>query len=345
MYHFKAAVLKQPGTIAIEQVTKPDLELWQALVRIRFAGICGTDLAIFSGSYPVQLPLVPGHEFVGVVVKVGDPVAASHLVGKPVVGEINNSCRVCEQPLCEACKVGLPNHCLSRTVVGIDRSDGAFAELIIIPWRNLHVMPNEIVPPEIGVFIEPLAAAIRTFELSSIQPGQLTLILGAGRLGILAALVAARIGAETIIADPHPEKLSLAGNLIGNIRTIQVNDKRQLVDDIHTLTGGLGADIVVEATGNPDSLESALRLVRPRGTIAIKSTPGTPIERFDLTGAVVNEITIQGSRCGPFHKAISFITQHQPALEKIISAVIPLSAIESAFQQATVTSKIIINCE
>ncbi|MCX7766268.1 MAG: zinc-binding dehydrogenase, partial [Candidatus Sumerlaeia bacterium] len=170
----------------------------------------------------------------------------------------------------------------------------------------------------------------------------LVVVLGAGRLGILVALVSARLGAETIVADIDVKKLDLAGSVIDDIETCSVADTDKFIRYIHQRTNQLGADIVVEATGNPRALSLALNICRPRGTIALKSTPGVPQPVFDGTRTVVNEIRIQGSRCGPFDKAIQFIQTFKPQLTSLIAEVYPLHQIAQALKQATTCSKVLI---
>ncbi|HEY7535979.1 MAG TPA: alcohol dehydrogenase catalytic domain-containing protein, partial [Thermodesulfobacteriota bacterium] len=158
---YKAAVLVSPEELKIEKRREPSLDENEVLIHVRFAGICGTDISIFSGKYRVPLPIVLGHEFSGVVVKTGSKVG-KELIGTPVVGEINNSCVAYRNKnMCEFCKIGISNHCVKRTVVGIIQSNGAFAELVKIPVGSVHVLP-EGVSLEEGVFVEPLAAAIQT---------------------------------------------------------------------------------------------------------------------------------------------------------------------------------------
>lgn len=338
-FTYKAAVLVSPGKIELQERCVGDLSPGEALVRVRHAGICGTDLALYQGSYAASLPMVPGHEFAGEVASVGDP-GDSNWIGARVTAEINNTCISWGRDRCAACQAGMPNHCQNRTVLGIDKCDGAFAELVRVPMRNLHALPEQM-PLQHGAFVEPLAAAIQTFELRPISAGEVVVVLGAGRLGVLVCKVAALKGARVVAVSRSPYKLQLArkfgAHLLINARE---TDVRQ---EVLALTNGLGADVVVEATGTPDGLNEALELVRPRGTVCLKSTPGHGAPEFPLTRAVVNEINIQCSRCGPFGKAIRLIMRHSLNLDAPVSQVYPLSEANAAFEAARTKYKILMN--
>ncbi len=336
----RAAVLRSPERIEIEERPIPGPGPGEALIRVRYAGICGTDLALFSGDYATQLPLVPGHEFAGEIAAVGEGVDAQ-LVGSHVTGEINVTClSVGDEEPCQACLRGMPNHCSRRTVVGISGRDGAFQEYLLLPARNLHVLPAEL-PLHHGVLVEPLAAAIQTFELAEITPGDAVVVLGAGRLGVLICKVASLKGARVAAVSHSPYKLQLAKKYGAQALLEAGGDIRQQVMD---LTDGLGADIVVECTGSAGSLEQALDLVRPRGTVCLKSTPGDAMPPFPLTSAVVNEVRVQCSRCGPFGKAIRMMLRHGLAMDALISERFPLNNVRTALQAARTKYRVIIEC-
>lgn len=342
MFRFQAAVLTHPQKLELKEIEKPELEESEAIIDVLYAGVCGTDIAIYNGDYKVPLPLVLGHEFVGMVAEVAEP-EFNYLVGKTSVAEINNSCiAFMRTELCPACERGLPNHCLRRTVLGILEADGAFAERVIVPTRNIHPLPPDFKPSELGVFIEPLAAAVQTFELSPIVRNNIVVVLGAGRLGILLALVAARLGAQTIVADLDEEKLIPAKKIIKDVETLSASDTERFIRHIARRTNHLGADIVVEATGTIQGLEIALQICRPRGTIALKSTPGVNLTEFDITRTVVNEIRLQGSRCGSFDKAIEFIQRYEPPLTSLIAEILPLKRATEALQHAKYLHKVLI---
>jgi len=338
---YRAAVLIAPRRIEMQEMTAPEPAPHEALIRVHAAGICGTDLAIHDGDYPVPLPLVLGHEWVGTVEAVGDKQKRKW-IGRRVVGEINNHCFAMKKwPPCVACGFGLPTHCLTRTVTGIVGHPGAFAERTVVPIRNLRAVPAEM-SDETAIFIEPLAAAIQTFVMTPVNPDKVVVVLGCGRLGVLVAAVARARGARVLAFAQDRQYRDLARGLA--IEATTHLSSEQIIAVVKDLTRGLGADIVVEATGSPDGLALALGCVRPRGTIALKSTPGVPVERFDLTRVVVNEIRLQGSRCGQFKAAIEFWQRHRPPLERLIVAEYPLDQIEQAIARAHQPGKVLVRC-
>jgi threonine dehydrogenase-like Zn-dependent dehydrogenase len=338
---YKAAVLVAPRRIELRDLSIPMIESHEALVRVHAAGVCGTDLALESGDYRATLPLVLGHEWVGSVEAVGD-ARDSALPGRRVVGEINNHClaRRFEEP-CAACTAGLPTHCLTRTVTGIDRHPGAFAERLIAPSANLLPVPDDL-PDAAAILIEPLAAALQTFEMTPLAGGETVVVLGCGRLGVLAALVAQALGARVLAFARRPAHRELAAR-VGVEVTLAASDG-EIVEQVRKATRGLGVDLVVEATGSADGLALALACVRPRGTIALKSTPGLPAGHFDLTRAVVNEVRLQGSRCGSFARALAFWERHRPPLERLVEAEFPLDQIARALARARDPGKVMIRC-
>lgn len=339
---YKAAVLVSPGKIEIHERPTPALRPEEALIRVRCAGICGTDLALYSGAYESSLPMVLGHEFAGEVLAVGDERDSSR-VGDRVTAEINNTCVSWNlSDPCPACRAGISNHCSKRTVLGISGADGAFAELVKTPVRNLHALPGHM-PFEHGTFVEPLAAAIQTFEVAPISPGDIVVVLGAGRLGVLVCKVAALKGARVVAVSRSVRKLQLAERFGAHV--LIDASKADVPSEVMALTGGLGADIVVEATGSPEGLNSAFELVRPRGTICVKSTPGSATSEFPLTRAVVDEIRIQGSRCGPLGKAIRLMTRHDMDMDALVSCEYPLNEIEAALDAARTNFKVLVRIE
>jgi threonine dehydrogenase-like Zn-dependent dehydrogenase len=275
-----------------------------ALVRVALAGICRTDVEITRGYLDFRGTL--GHEWVGRVVAAGDP----QLVGRRVVGEINLACG-----RCALCAAGLGRHCPTRRVLGIAGADGAFADLIVVPERNLHLVPDGI-PDTAAVFTEPLAAACEILEQIGAVSGARAVVLGAGKLGLLVAQVLVRAGAEVIVAARHPAQQARAARL-----------------GITGVTPQLGADLVVDATGNADGLRQALALVRPRGIVVLKTTVAGE-HRLDLAPAVVNEITLVGSRCGRFAPALEALADGTVAVEPLIDAVVPLDEGVAAFDRA-----------
>jgi alcohol dehydrogenase len=312
--------------VKIEEMDQPDVREDHVLVKVMAAGICGTDLAIISRRLRVPLPLVLGHEFTGDVVQIGHN-ARTVSVGSRVTSEINLTCGQCF-----FCKSGISTHCLNRRAIGID-VDGAFAEYIVVPVKNIHRLPESTTYEE-GVFIEPLAAAIQTMKMSPVKARSAVAVLGDGRLGqlVVQAIKATIPSLKLFMVGKHDSKLRIAKKL-GSVDVIVDATHEDPVKTILDMTGGLGVDMVVEATGNPDALNLALSLVRHRGTIALKSTHGLPIT-VDATQVAVRELTLQGSRCGPFDEAITMLKEGKVKVKQLISARYPLAEAEDALEVA-----------
>ncbi len=282
----------------------------EALVRVSMAGICSTDLEIIKGY--MGFKGIPGHEFVGVV----EESENRDFVGKRVVGEINCPCWACSM-----CSSGLANHCPQRTVLGIKGRDGAFAEYLTLPLQNLHLLPEEV-SDEQAVFAEPVAAAFEILQQTKISEEDRVVIVGDGRLGLLCAQVLMKTtGAKLIVIGHHQEKLSILGGL--GIDTLLDRDSRDLQ----------GVDVVIDCSGSPAGFERCRELVRPGGRLVIKSTFESLVQ-VDLSSLVVDEITLIGSRCGPFLPALSALVKKKVEVSSMISAVYPVEQGVEAFEQA-----------
>jgi threonine dehydrogenase-like Zn-dependent dehydrogenase len=268
-----------------------------ALVRVRLAGICATDLQILQGYMGFQG--VPGHEFVGEVSQ--GPAA---LVGQRVVGEINFACGHCT-----FCNRGLGRHCPTRRVMGILHADGSFAEYVSVPVANLHRVPDSVAD-EAAVFTEPLAAACEILDQIAVQPADDVVVLGDGKLGLLCAQALHSAGARVRVVGKHPHKLALLQQL--DIPAVGLTDWQPQP-----------ADVVVEATGSTAGLQLAMDIVRPRGTLVLKSTVATA-HALSLAPLVINEITVVGSRCGRFPPALQALAQQRVAVAPLIERVYPL---------------------
>jgi threonine dehydrogenase-like Zn-dependent dehydrogenase len=283
----------------------------EALIRTRLAGICSTDMEVVRGYMGFKGVL--GHEFVGEVARADD---APELVGRRVVGEINAYCGECP-----TCRRGDPTHCPNRTTLGIDRRDGTMADYFTLPVNLLYPVPASI-PDEWAVFTEPLAAACEITEQVSIRPGDRVVVLGDGKLGLLVAQVLGLVGCDLLAVGRHPEKLAIL-------------ERR----GIHTQIAGEeippGADVVVEATGSGEGFAAARALVRPRGTLVLKSTFHGDVT-LNLSTVVVDEVTIVGSRCGPFPAAIRLLEQGLVDVEPLIHETFSLEDGLAAFERAAV---------
>ncbi len=298
----------------------------EALIRVLCAGICNTDIEIVHGY--MQFEGVIGHEFVGIVEAANlDPtrnmLEAASLVGQRVAGEINAACH---RPECWYCQRGMPTHCPNRTTQGIADRNGAFADYLTLPIENLHPVPDNVSDEE-AVFVEPLAANFEMLEQVHIKPTDRVIVLGDGKMGQLAAQVLALTGCEVIIVGKHDEKLALAAQR--GIATRLLTNSEDF-----TLDGGQRVDMVVECTGAARGLELAMRLVRPRGTIILKSTVADR-STLHLAPIVIDEIRVQGSRCGPFAPALRALSQKLVDVRPLISERFSLDDGLAAFDCAT----------
>lgn len=258
----------------------------EAIIRPLRMGICATDLEICKGYMSYKGVL--GHEFVGIVESVGNKTHKK-LIGQRVVGTINCVCGKCDM-----CLRGLREHCRKRTVLGIAGRDGCFAERFSLPLMNLLPVPDSIDDDQ-AVFVEPLAAAFQILRQLTIEGRPYITVLGDGRLGLLCAQVLSQLNATVRLVGKHPGKLAMCEKW---------GVKHRLLEDVG-LRGD--QDIVVDCTGSHTGLETSMNMVRPRGTIVLKSTvaPSSAKSKLDLSPLVVNEIQVVGSRCGPFPEAIA----------------------------------------
>lgn len=290
------------GQLALADVPLPTAAS-EALVRVVKSGICSTDLEIVRGYAGFEGTL--GHEFVGVVETADD---APHLVGKRVVGEINAGCGSC--PLCMA---GDPRHCPGRTVLGIVGRDGAHAEYLQLPSRNLIEVPDNVMDEQ-AVFTEPLAAAVGIAERVPITRTTRVAVVGDGKLGLLCAMSAALAAASVTIIGRHPSKMAIAA----------AAGAEGVASDAVTGSMHNCFETVIEASGSESGFATALDLVRPRGTIVLKSTfHGTP--SWAASRVVVDEISVVGSRCGRFQLALDLLAAGSINVNGLIDDDIPLS--------------------
>jgi len=287
----------------------PDPISDETLVRVDLAGICGTDLEILNGYMRYQGIL--GHEFVGTVEKSENP----GLIGKRVVGEINVGCGVCDY-----CVKGIERHCSHRTVLGILKRNGAFAEFLSLPAKNLHIIPDSITDEQ-AVFVEPLAAAFEIKEQLKLEPQWNVAVVGDGRLAHLIIRVIKLTCPNIVCFGRHKNKLASLEKL--KIKTkVGINsfDEQSF-------------DLVVEATGSNSGFVDTMKLVRPRGTVILKSTIASR-ENLDLTPTVVNEITLIGSRCGSFKPAIDSLATGIITVDDMVDSTYPLEKFYEAIEHA-----------
>jgi threonine dehydrogenase-like Zn-dependent dehydrogenase len=295
------------GDLRVIGHTRPVPAADEALIRLRLGGICNTDLELIQGYKSFSGVL--GHEFVGDVCE--GPV---DWIGRRVVGEINVSCGECD-----VCRRNMSTHCRERRILGMLNYDGAFADCFRLVVRNLHPVP-ETIPDEAAVFAEPLAAACQILETAHLGPSDRVILLGAGKLGMLSAQVLRLTGCDLAVVVRRARQADLLARW-----GIHAVERSALPDG--------QADVVVDCTGNASGFSDALTLVRPRGTVVLKSTyAGIP--QADLTRVVVQEVRVIGSRCGPMGTALRLLEQRLVEVEPLIEARYTLDEAKYAFEHA-----------
>lgn len=304
----------------------PKLRPAWALVRVRLAGICNTDVEILRGYHSFRG--TPGHEFVGEVAELASVSTSErkNWIGRRVCGEINVTCSAYRfKPVCKFCKRGLKTHCARRTVLGIVAQDGAFAEYLALPLENLHMMPDSV-SDEHAVFVEPLAAACEILEQVDVEKFRSAAVLGDGKLAQLIARVLRTAIPRVVIYGKHEKKLALARRA-----GIETREVRGDASDLKRVKENYG--LLVEATGSPCGLALAQQMTEPRGTLVLKSTfqGAAPVETWPI---VVKEINVLGSRCGPFEKAIALLRSARVDPRPLITRTFPLAEAPQAIKHA-----------
>jgi threonine dehydrogenase-like Zn-dependent dehydrogenase len=319
-----------------EKRPRPKLRRGWALVRVRLVGICNTDVELLHGYYNFRG--VPGHEFVGTVEELRGASAAERRkwLGRRVCGEINISCAALgRRPVCDFCRRGLKTHCAHRTVLGIIGHAGAYAELLTLPLENLHAVPDSV-RDEQAVFVEPLAAACEILEQVDARKIRKAAVLGDGKLAQLIARVLRTAIPRVVMYGKYEKKMAVARDAGISAKRVRgdASDLKRVVEKFR---------LVVEATGSPTGLALAQQMTDPRGTLVLKSTfHGTaPVETWSL---VVKEITVIGSRCGPFAKAIALLRSGKINPTRLITRTFALSNAQKAiaFAQQPGVMKVVL---
>ncbi len=314
------AVYLENGFVSVRDLAPEPLPPGFARIRMLAAGICNTDLELLRGYYNFEG--VPGHEFCGEVMK-----GSAEWMGRRVVGEINLACG-----RCEFCAQGMGRHCAARTVLGIVRHPGAFAETLTLPLENLRAVPDEVTTEQ-AVFTEPIAAACEILDQVAIDSGEPVAVLGDGKLGLSIAQVLHAHGAQVSLFGRHATKLALAAH--SGIATVLTN-------------GDLPRAryrIVVDATGSASGLRQAVAMAKPRGVVVMKSTVhgDTPL---DFAPIIVNEITLVGSRCGRFEPALDLLRTGKVSVAPMIDSRFKLEDAAQAFARAAAPGvlKVLLTC-
>jgi alcohol dehydrogenase len=302
----------ESGRVEVREIPRPIRPGGFALIRLLSAGICNTDLELQRGYY--GFAGTPGHEFVGEVVEADSGASSDAWLGRRVVGEINLACG-----LCRTCSAGMGRHCPARTVLGIVKHPGAFQEFFTLPESNLRLVPEDV-ETEHAVFTEPIAAACEILEQLAIPGSAEVAVLGDGKLGLLIAQVLLAHGCGVVHYGRHMEKLLISQKAGARVEIVEVLPHARF-------------DWVVEATGSAEGLNDAIRMTRPRGTVIMKSTVHGSVS-FDAAAAIVNEITLTGSRCGRFEPALELLKSKKISVQEMISARMPLRDAPEAFSKA-----------
>ncbi|HEV1996224.1 MAG TPA: alcohol dehydrogenase catalytic domain-containing protein [Candidatus Acidoferrum sp.] len=320
------AFIVQGRRLVAKRKPLPELRKGWALIRVRLAGICNTDVEILRGYHTFRG--TPGHEFVGEVAEVHGVSAAIKIkwLGRRVCGEINVSCSGYGfERACNFCKRGLKTHCARRTVLGIVNHDGAFSEYLALPLGNLHLVPKNVTDEQ-AVFVEPLAAACEILDQVKVKKFRSAAVLGDGKLAQLIALVLRTAIPRVVIYGKHEKKLVIARH--AGIQTKKVSGD---ASDLRRIKESFG--LLIEATGSSSGLGLAQHMTEPRGTLVLKSTfhGAAPVETWPI---VVKEITVVGSRCGPFGKAISLLRSGKLDPTPLITRTFPLTEAQKAIEYA-----------
>ena len=320
------AFIVQGRRLVARKKPLPKLRKGWALIRVRLAGICNTDVEILRGYH--NFHGTPGHEFLGEVADVRGVSNATkkRWMGQRVCGEINVSCPAHGfKPVCDFCRRGLKTHCARRTVLGIVAHDGAFAEYLALPLENLHLVPDNVTDEQ-AVFVEPLAAACEILDQVDVKKLPSAALLGDGKLAQLIARVLHTAIPRVVMYGKHERKLAVAHRAGIQTRKVRgdASDLRRIKEDF---------PLVVEATGSPTGLALGQQMTEPRGTLVLKSTfqGAAPVETWPI---VVKEINVIGSRCGPFAKAIALLRSRKVDPRPLITRRFPLAEAPTAIRFA-----------
>ncbi len=327
-----ACLLKGPKEIEICRVPMPCVPRGWVLIKVKYVGICGTDVAMYRWSYPPRkLPIIPGHEIVGIVEDVG-PDVPREIIGRKVVPEINIVCGECI-----FCRLGQYTHCINRKAIGID-VDGGMAEYVAVPYPNIHVVDD--IDDLDAVLIEPAAAALHAAYMIPRSAGWRCVVIGQGPLAYISALIFERLGYNVTVIVKGGYRAEMFRKRFNTISLEEAQEHYRNVED--------KPDIVIEASGSPSGAELAISIVRPGGIIIAKSTHGSNVN-INYTSLVVNEVMLIGSRCGTSREwkhIIDLLRRREIKLSECITHIVPLESCQEAFKIAEERRglKVIVRC-
>ena len=325
----RAAIVEKPGIIVIKNVPIPEINEDEVLIKVKVTGICGTDWSIYTGKYSAEsLPLIPGHEFSGIITEVGRN-AKGLKAGDRVTADINLSCGICFY-----CRRGNKLLCKDFTQIGI-HTNGSFAEYVKVPWEQVHKLPENL-SFEAGAFIEPVSCVVHSAKALNVELGSSVAVIGCG-LGILhGALSKLRGAAPIIVIGDNESRLKIAQDMCADF-VININKVKDVISEVKKLTEGRGADYVIEAVGTVKTYEQAFEMLRPGGTIAGFGITGfddtMKVRPFDI---VLNEKKLVSSCAGvgnDWNDAIRLLQYQRIKPEKMFSMEVPLEELEPALKQ------------
>jgi threonine dehydrogenase-like Zn-dependent dehydrogenase len=321
------AIFRRPGILDLERASVPTPGANEVLVRVAACGVCGSDRAIFTGNHPAATPNVLGHEFAGIVTESGALVAELK-PGDRVTVDPNV---VCGQ--CHYCRRGLVNHCQHLAPLGV-ASPGGFADYCPVPALNAYRIQDSTSFDQ-AAMVEPLACCVRGIERADVRLGDIVVVLGAGPIGLMLLQLARLRGAATVIAvDPIASRRELARALGAD--EVADSNPEVVLDTVRSLSNGLGADIVIESSGQTSSAQLTVDLIRTGGS-AVWFGVCPPHDQVSLAPFHVNdrELTIRGSNINPFtHQiALTLIERKRVRVNELISDHIALDGLQQALAE------------
>ncbi len=341
----KAAVLMEWHKIVLQEVDTPEISSEECLIKVKYTGICGSDLHIFEGLHPTaKAPVVPGHEFIGTVEEI-DSNKYPHLKkGDRVVVEPLISCGTCE-----ACREGNKHVCRSLKLLGI-HANGGFAEFVKAPAEKVIKISNEI-PDRLAALTEPFAVGFHVNQRAGVKNGDRVLVIGGGPIGLIVGMVASISGASVCFSEVKEERIEQIKSFgFEVINPVTEN----AMDKVNNLTGSEGFEVVFEVSGSQQGTLFAAQACKIRGTIVPVGFPGKMPE-FDVMKVIFKELSVIGSRVYPFEdfkkttKMLEkIVLNKQFDIDKLISDMYALDDLQEALlymKQGKNLGKILVNCQ
>lgn len=322
----KAVYINKPGEIETRWVDYPEKKENEVLIKVNAAGICGSDIGAFRGTNPlVTYPRIIGHEVIGIVIKQGKGMPKNIKEGDRVIVDPYIYCGHCYP-----CSVGRTNCCEHLKVIGV-HIDGAMQEVVAHPAHLIHKIPDNV-PSEMAPLAEPLTIALHALHRAKLSSGEHIAIIGAGAIGLMAALSALRYQAIPILIDIVDERLQYAKTL--GVEHVINASKTSVVETIKAVTHGTMAQVVVEASGANSAIRETLDLASFAGRIAFT---GWPKQETSLPTNLITfkELDLRGSRtsAGEFQEALQLLSTLDINPEVIVSKVVDIDEVPTAVKE------------